>query len=152
MHLAADRTLCKMPLMHEKLLRNVVVAHPLAGHRVQLRFDDGLEGDLDLDPVIGEFTGVFAPLADPAEFSLLRVDPECGTICWPNGANIDPVVLYCALKGIPVPSFEERSAPAAQTHPRRCTTSRRETAARAATCKPVANPRRGRKAKRTSHK
>ena len=137
--------------MHEDLLRDVVVAEPLGGHHVHLRFDDGLEGDLDLDPVIGEFSGVFAPLADPAEFSRLRVDPEGGTISWPNGADIDPVVLYCALKGIPVPSFEGEPAPAARPQPRRRTSSRRETTARAATGK-SASPRRGRKAKRTSHR
>ena len=138
--------------MHEHLLRDVVFARPLGAHRVHLRFDDGLEGDLDLDPVIGEFTGVFAPLADPAEFSLLRVHPEGGTICWPNGADIDPVVLYCALRGIPVPNFEEKPAPAARSQQRRRTSSRLETAARAATGKSAANQRRARKAKRTSHR
>jgi uncharacterized protein DUF2442 len=35
---------------------------------------------------------------DPAVFRSVRVDPELGTIVWPNGADIDPDVLYHGLK------------------------------------------------------
>ncbi len=31
---------------------------------------------------------------DPVRFRELQVDPELGTIIWPNGADIDPDVLY----------------------------------------------------------
>jgi hypothetical protein len=31
-------------------------------------------------------------------FRSVRVDPELGTIVWPNGADIDPDVLYRGLK------------------------------------------------------
>ena len=94
--------------MSQDLLRVVVVAEPREGHRVFLRFDDGAEVEVDLRPVIGEFVGVFAPLADPAYLARLRVDPAAGTVVWPNGADLDPVVLYCALRGKPLPQFRER--------------------------------------------
>jgi hypothetical protein len=41
------------------------MAHSLGGHRVWLRFDDGLEGEIDL---AGELRGeVFEPLRDLVE-------------------------------------------------------------------------------------
>ena len=83
------------------MLNDVVAVKPLGGYRVYLRFQDGLEGELDLSRLI-EFTGVFAMLRHEAEFEKVRVDPESGTIVWPNGADLDPVVLYSAVSGNPV--------------------------------------------------
>jgi len=48
------------------------------------------------------FQGVFAPLRDPAYFAQVRVDPELGTVAWPNGADLDPDVLYGRITGAPV--------------------------------------------------
>jgi hypothetical protein len=31
---------------------------------------------------------------DPGYFNQVKVDDELGTIVWPNGADIDPDVLY----------------------------------------------------------
>jgi hypothetical protein len=36
---------------------------------------------------------VFQPLLDPAEFARVRLEPECGTIVWPNGADLAPEAL-----------------------------------------------------------
>lgn len=40
--------------------------------------------------------------ADPAYFSQVRVDEEAGTIVWPNGADLDPLVLHSKVTGIPI--------------------------------------------------
>lgn len=48
------------------------------------------------------FDGVFEPLRDPAFFSQVRVDPEAGTIVWPNGADLDPLVLHSRVTGVPI--------------------------------------------------
>jgi len=38
---------------------------------------------------------VFATvLADPEFFAQVRVDDELGTVAWPNGADLDPLVLH----------------------------------------------------------
>jgi hypothetical protein len=66
---------------------------PHSQYWIRLRFDDGLEGDLDIAALIS-FTGVFQPLQDPEFFREVRVNSESGTITWPNGADLDPLVLY----------------------------------------------------------
>jgi hypothetical protein len=83
------------------VLKDIVAAEPLDGYRVHLRFEDGAEGALDLAPLLS-FQGVFEPLKDHAYFRRLRVDSELGTIVWPNGADLDPDVLYSRLTGTPI--------------------------------------------------
>lgn len=81
-------------------LRDVVAVEPRGGFRIHLRFDDGVEGDVDLGPRLS-FTGVFEPLRDPGYFAQVRVDQ--GTICWPNDADWDSDVLYSLVTGQPIP-------------------------------------------------
>ncbi len=83
------------------MLHDVVFVESSAPYRLFLRFDDGTEGTVDVDREI-EFIGVFAPLRDPAVFALVRVDPELGTVVWPSGADLDPVVLYARVTGRPI--------------------------------------------------
>jgi hypothetical protein len=42
------------------------------------------------------FDGVFEPLNDPSFFRQVTVNPDVGTIVWPNGADLCPDTLYCA--------------------------------------------------------
>jgi hypothetical protein len=64
----------------------------LDGFRVRLSLTDGAVRELDLRPYLNG--PVFEPVrTDPAFFRSVRVDPELGTIVWPNGADIDPDVL-----------------------------------------------------------
>ena len=81
----------------------VIEARPLDGYRVRLRFNDGSEGIVDVAKLI-PFKGVFRPLKDPKYFHRLRVDTEAGTICWPNGADIDPDVLHSKATGASLPA------------------------------------------------
>ena len=83
------------------MLKDVVEVRPLGGYRVHLRFEDGVEGDLDLGNVI-EFKGIFAPLRDEKTFAKVQLYPELGTIVWPNGADLDPDVLYSSITGKPI--------------------------------------------------
>ncbi len=41
-----------------------------------------------------EWRGVFEPLRDPAYFARVAVDPEAGTVTWPNGLDMAPEPLY----------------------------------------------------------
>ena len=93
------------------MLRDVVAAEPLAGYRLRLRFDDGVEGIVDIRARV-PFDGVFTLLRDPDYFCRVKVDPELGTVVWPNGADLDPTVLYRAVTGKPLPDWEEPEPPA----------------------------------------
>jgi len=84
------------------MLKDIVEVRALGGYRVHLRFEDGVEGELDLGRMI-RFRGVFAPLEDEREFAKVRVEPELGTIVWPSGADLDPDVLYAEVTGKPIP-------------------------------------------------
>jgi hypothetical protein len=61
------------------------------GHVYRIRFDDGLEGDVDFSDYVGRGP-VFEAFADLSFFQSARV--EAGTITWPNGADIAPETLY----------------------------------------------------------
>jgi Protein of unknown function (DUF2442) len=77
----------------------------LDGFLVQLEFSDGERKTVDLDPLMRG--PIFEPLrSDQKLFCAVRVDEELGTIVWPNGADIDPDVLY----GSQVPAWMETSA------------------------------------------
>jgi Protein of unknown function (DUF2442) len=89
-------------------LIDVVDVKPLDGHKVELGFQDGLRAVVDLRRVIKRFDGVFEPLKDREYFRLVRVDPESGTIVWPNGADICPDVLYSFASGKPIIVNSER--------------------------------------------
>ena len=80
---------------------DVTEVRPLGGHWLRLKFEDGVEGNVDIDRIV-RFTGVFEPYRGEREFAQVRVNPESGTIEWPNGADLCPDVLYSAVTGIPI--------------------------------------------------
>jgi hypothetical protein len=69
----------------------------VAGFLVRLEFTDGTARQVDLEKYLRG--PIFEPLrTDPARFREVRVEPGAGTISWPNGADIDPDVLYLDLE------------------------------------------------------
>ena len=67
------------------------------GHNVQLTFEDGSAGKVDLRNYIKEGT-VFSRLGDPAYMSTMRV--EYGTLVWGEGeVDIAPEALYQEATG-----------------------------------------------------
>ena len=70
---------------------------PLTGFVVHLEFTDDTTKDVDLERYLRG--PIFESLrTDPERFREVRVEAGAGTISWPNGADIDPDVLYHGLE------------------------------------------------------
>jgi hypothetical protein len=76
-------------------LHRIVEVEVVGEHRLRLAFDDGVAGELDASN--WDWSGVFEPLRDPAYFARVDLDPELGSISWPNGADIAPETLHLWL-------------------------------------------------------
>ena len=77
---------------------------------LKLTFTDGTEARLDFsDRIVGR-GGVFTSLEAVSYFRQVYVDPEAGTLVWPNGVDLDPDVLYCEATGRPLPEFAQAEA------------------------------------------
>ena len=67
---------------------------------------NGEKAELDSrDRIVGR-GGVFTPLEDIEFFKRVRVDPEIGTLVWPNDVDFCPDVLYSEATGQPLLEFE----------------------------------------------
>ncbi len=85
-----------------RMLVDIVNVRPTGGHKLWLRFDDGVEGELDMARVL-RFDGVFAPLREPEFFARVRIDAEWGTIGWPGEIDLDSEMLHSLVRGEPLP-------------------------------------------------
>jgi hypothetical protein len=59
---------------------------------LRLTFSDGTRKAVDVHPLL--HGPVFEPLRDPIYFARVELDPICGTVVWPNGADIAPEALH----------------------------------------------------------
>jgi len=58
---------------------------------VWIRFDDGLEGVVDLSYLVGK--GVFMAWKSEGFFNQVKIDPKTDTLCWGNDIDLDAYVL-----------------------------------------------------------
>ena len=78
------------------MLVRAQTVQPLTDFTVRVTFTDGTSRDIDLAPYL--HGPIFEPIRRAADlFHAIRV--EFGALTWPNGADIDPDVLY--LGGTP---------------------------------------------------
>ena len=78
-------------MRHDEIL-HVLSAEVVGAHLLRLHFDDHTSKTVDCRPLL--YGPVFEPLQDPAYFARVVVDPVCGTVVWPNGADLAPEALY----------------------------------------------------------
>src|SRR5947208_15179264 len=100
--------------MGEEIVR-VKAVEVLDGYKVNLTFTDGSKKIVDLERFL--WGPIFEPIRrDRKLFEAVRVDNEAGTIVWPNGADIDPDVLYLGLKPAWMETEEKEEVPASFLH------------------------------------
>lgn len=64
----------------------------VADYVIKVTFDDNTERTLDFEPILAG--PIFGQLREPGLFSQVKLDRDFGALEWPNGADIDPMVLY----------------------------------------------------------
>ena len=79
------------------MLHDVISAEAIGARRLLIRFDDGVDGVLDVSRLV-TMSGLFEPLRDAGFFRQVQVHPELKVVCWPNGADLDSDVLYYELR------------------------------------------------------
>ena len=68
-------------------------------HSLRLGFNDGTTREVNVLPLL--HGPIFEPLQDPTFFARASLDPICGTVVWPNGADFAPESLYdCRSEGL----------------------------------------------------
>ena len=75
---------------------DITAVEVIGEYRLRLTFQDGTVGDVDFAE--RDWRGVFEPLRDPAYFARVAVDPDAGTIAWPNGLDMAPEPLYAEAR------------------------------------------------------
>ncbi len=78
----------------------------IVDYRLEMSFTDNTRAEMDFRHKVVGRGGVFTPLEDVNFFRQVRVDPEAGTLIWPNEVDLDPDVLYCEATGRPVPAIQ----------------------------------------------
>ena len=68
----------------------------LPGFKLHLRYRDGVEGEVDLSPLVGK--GVFALWNDPSAFENVSIG-ESGEIRWSDQVDLCPDALYLQITG-----------------------------------------------------
>ncbi len=78
-----------------------VEVRALEPYRIWLRYDDGVEGEVDLSDVAG--MGVFVAWEKPGFFSQVRIAPD-GSIAWGDNFDLDICsdALYMDITGLAV--------------------------------------------------
>ena len=75
----------------------VIAARALANYQLWVRFNDGVEGEVDLrDLVMSDQRPIVVALRVPEDFASIRVEHD--TVVWENGFDLAPEYLRANLR------------------------------------------------------
>lgn len=77
-------------------MRRVTAVRTLRDYRVELTFDDGVSGTIDLSSLVGK--GVFSRWRDPLVFEQVRIGAG-GELAWGEAIDLCPNSLYLKVTG-----------------------------------------------------
>jgi len=78
--------------MSDDEITRITRAEVCGAYKLHLRFKNGVEKTVDVTSLLQG--PIFEPLKDPNIFAEGKLDEICGTVVWPNGADIAPETLY----------------------------------------------------------
>jgi len=79
------------------MLFRIVAFEARPQYRLWVRFEDGVEGEVDLSDMVGK--GVFSRWENAREFAQVFIDAESGAPVWPGELDVAPDALYHELAG-----------------------------------------------------
>jgi hypothetical protein len=77
-------------------MRRITNVKVLPGYRLELKFDDGISGTVDLSEAVGK--GVFTLWHDPLAFNQVRIGSS-GELVWGDRIDLCPDALYLKVTG-----------------------------------------------------
>lgn len=77
-------------------MRRIIKVKALSGYRLELKFDDGVSGTVDVSEAVGK--GVFAVWRDPLVFERVRIGSS-GELDWDGQVDLCPDALYLKVTG-----------------------------------------------------
>jgi len=83
---------------------DVVEVRYIEGYKLELTFDNGKKGIVDLQCYIQK-GGVFSRFSDIEYFKRFYINKELGVLCWPDDVDIAPETLYSKVTGEPLPEW-----------------------------------------------
>ncbi len=78
----------------EKNMLKAIEVRPLPNYRIWVRYEDDVEGEVDLTPYTGK--GIFSAWNDPAFFEAVHITPY-GSIAWSKDIELCPDSIYLEL-------------------------------------------------------
>jgi hypothetical protein len=70
----------------------IIKCKPLENYHLWIRFDDGVEGNVDLNNLVGR--GVFSAWNSLEFYKSVYIDKRTDTVAWGEDIDLDPYVLY----------------------------------------------------------
>jgi len=77
-------------------MRRIIKVKVLPGYRLELEFDDGVSGIVDLSEAVGK--GVFGLWRDPLFFEQVHIGSS-GELVWAEKVDLCPDALYLKVTG-----------------------------------------------------
>lgn len=81
-------------------MKRIISAQPLSGHKLKLRFADGVKGVINLADEVGK--GVFAAWRDPHHFASVKIVHNGRALEWPGEIDLCADALYLEITGMKV--------------------------------------------------
>lgn len=79
-------------------MKRIVFAEALPGRRLHLRYEDGVEGTVDLSTRVGK--GVFAIWRAPDLFERFKIEESGRALVWPREGDACADALYLEITGM----------------------------------------------------